>query len=68
MFGLGLWELSIIMLVVVLVFGVGRLPELGSGLGEGIKNFRKSYQEIKTVGKTPCPQETESDDLRSAKG
>lgn len=35
-------ELAIILLIVVLVFGVGKLPELGSALGRGIRDFRKA--------------------------
>lgn len=53
MFGLGPWELVIIFLIVLIVFGVGRLPELGTGLGEGIKNFKKSYREAKSIDVTP---------------
>jgi sec-independent protein translocase protein TatA len=49
MFGLGIWELFFILMIVVLVFGVGRLPELGSALGEGIKNFKKGYREAKSI-------------------
>ena len=44
MFGLGVWELVIIAVVVVLLFGTKRLPELGSGLGEAIGNFRSSLK------------------------
>ncbi len=40
--GLGTWELILILVVVLIVFGVGRLPEIGSGLGKGIRNFKKS--------------------------
>lgn len=40
MMGLGWQELSIILLIVVVIFGVGKLPELGSGLGKGIRDFK----------------------------
>lgn len=53
MFGLGAGELLMILVIVLIVFGVGKLPELGSGLGEGIKNFKKSYREAKTIDVTP---------------
>jgi sec-independent protein translocase protein TatA len=45
MFGsLGLPEILLILFIVVLVFGTSRIPELGRGLGEGIKNFRKAVK------------------------
>ena len=53
MFGLGPWELMIILAIVLIVFGVGKLPELGTGLGEGIKNFKKSFRDAKTIDVTP---------------
>ena len=40
MFGLGAMELVLILLIVVVLFGASRLPQLGKGLGEGISNFR----------------------------
>jgi sec-independent protein translocase protein TatA len=41
---LGLPELLIILFIVFLIFGATKLPQLGSGLGEGIKNFKKSIK------------------------
>jgi sec-independent protein translocase protein TatA len=40
MFGLGLTEILVIVLIIALLFGARRLPELGSGLGKAIKNFK----------------------------
>jgi sec-independent protein translocase protein TatA len=54
MFGLGLPELLIILVIVVLLFGAGRLPQIGSGIGEGIRNFRKSMKEKNEVDVTPA--------------
>jgi sec-independent protein translocase protein TatA len=45
MFGsLGLPELFLIFLIVLVVFGAGKLPQLGKGLGEGISNFREGLR------------------------
>lgn len=53
MFGLGIPELLIILVIIVVLFGAGRLPQIGSGLGEGIRNFRKSMKEKNEVDVTP---------------
>jgi sec-independent protein translocase protein TatA len=45
MFGLGFPELLLIFVIIVLIFGTSRLPELGKGIGEGIKNFKKSMRD-----------------------
>jgi len=45
--GLGPWEIIIIFIVILLVFGGKKLPELAKGLGEGIKEFKKATNDIK---------------------
>ena len=45
MFGLGIWELVLVLVIVMIVFGVGKLPEIGTGLGKGIRNFKQSFHE-----------------------
>lgn len=53
MFGLGPTEIIVIAVILIVLFGPKRLPELGSGLGEGIKNFRKSFRDHGTLDVTP---------------
>lgn len=45
MFGLGGWELLMILGLVILIFGAKRLPQIGRGLGEGIRNFKRGVKE-----------------------
>ena len=61
MFGLSPLELLICFVVIVLLFGTKRLPELGSGLGQAISNFRKSYREGSAIDVTPKSEPTSSD-------
>jgi sec-independent protein translocase protein TatA len=51
MFGIGTTELVLILVVGMLLFGVKRLPELGSSLGEGIRNFKESFNETPKTAK-----------------
>jgi len=45
MFGLGTTELMIILVIVIIVFGAKRIPMLGKGIGQGIKDFRQALRE-----------------------
>ncbi|MEW5726022.1 MAG: twin-arginine translocase TatA/TatE family subunit [Thermodesulfobacteriota bacterium] len=51
--GLGIWELLIILFIVLIIFGAGKLPQIGEGLGKGIGNFRKATREAKEIDVTP---------------
>ena len=42
MFGLGTTELILILAIVLIIFGVGKLPDIGSGMGKAIRNFKKA--------------------------
>ena len=46
MFGMGHWEILTVLLVVLLLFGSKRIPEMAQGLGRGIREFRKSLREV----------------------
>jgi sec-independent protein translocase protein TatA len=42
---LGIWELLLILGIVIILFGAKRIPEMGKGIGEGIRNFKKSVKD-----------------------
>ena len=46
MFGLGMTELIIIMIIILIIFGAGKLPGIGSGMGKGIRNFKKAVSDV----------------------
>jgi sec-independent protein translocase protein TatA len=46
MFGLGHWELLIILVIALIIFGAGKLPEIGSGMGSAIKNFKNGISSM----------------------
>ena len=56
--GLGPWELGIILVIVLVVFGAGKLPGIGGAIGQAIRNFRKSFKEKDQEG----PGSKDSDD------
>jgi sec-independent protein translocase protein TatA len=53
MFGLGVTELLIIFGIIIVIFGARRLPELGSGVGKAIKNFKAGVSEKGEIDVTP---------------
>lgn len=64
MFGLGATELIVILVIALVIFGPGKLPELGGALGRGIRDFRKSVDGIEDKdgeGQTGATEESPSD-------
>lgn len=69
---IGAWELIIIVILVVVIFGGRKLPELGRGLGKGLANFRQAVREPdpsnadkqpdKSVSTGPAPDQPSSDE------
>ena len=45
MFGIGGSEWLVILIIVMIVFGAGKLPELGAGIGKGIRNFKEAVKD-----------------------
>ncbi len=57
MFGIGTTELLVVLGIVIVIFGARRLPELGSGLGKAIKNFKAGVSGQNEIDVTPDKQE-----------
>lgn len=60
MFGIGMPELIIILVIILIIFGAGKLPEIGAGMGKAIRNFRGA-----TKDEEPKPQEKLDDNKDS---
>jgi sec-independent protein translocase protein TatA len=58
MFGLSMQELLVILIIVVVLFGASRLPQIGSGIGQAIRNFKKSVREGEEIDVTPKGEKT----------
>jgi sec-independent protein translocase protein TatA len=50
--GIGMPELLVILVIVLIIFGANKLPQIGEGLGKGIQNFKKNFKEKGEI-KTP---------------
>ena len=70
MFGsFGWMELLLILIIVLIIFGAGKIPQLGEGLGKAIKGFKKSVHEADAIDVTPPPGEaTEPPQLAQGQG
>jgi sec-independent protein translocase protein TatA len=55
--GIGMWELIFLFVIVLLLFGAKRLPEIGASLGKGIREFKGSLREIEGELKLPPEQD-----------
>ena len=53
MFGIGMPELIVILVIILIIFGAGKLPEIGGAIGKGIKNFKKATKEPDESDVTP---------------
>jgi len=51
--GIGMPELIIILFIILIIFGAGKLPEIGAGIGKGIKSFKKATREPDEIDVTP---------------
>jgi sec-independent protein translocase protein TatA len=68
MFGLGMQELIVILVIVLVLFGGSRLPEIGRGIGQAIKNFKKATSEPDEIDITPKkPVEDKKEEKREEK-
>ncbi len=52
MFGIGTPELIVILVVALVIFGPGKLPEIGSALGKGVRDFKKAFEGAEDAPKT----------------
>ena len=59
MFGIGMPELIIILIIILIIFGAGKLPEIGAGMGKAIRNFKGASSE--TEEKEPEKIEKKND-------
>jgi len=59
MFGFGMPELIVVLVIVLVVFGAGRLPEIGGALGKSIKNFKRASDGKDEIDITPGKKDEE---------
>ncbi|AAS95845.1 twin-arginine translocase TatA/TatE family subunit [Nitratidesulfovibrio vulgaris] len=65
MFGIGFQELLVVLVLVLLVFGANKLPEIGGGLGRAIRNFKRAASEPDEIDVTPTDKKDKNDDKQA---
>ena len=67
--GIGVWELLLVLVIVLVIFGANKLPEIGGGIGRAIKNFKKATNEPEEIDVTPkdsgAPKDKDEDKPKS---
>ena len=66
MYGIGMQELLVILVIVVIIFGAKKLPEIGGGLGKAIRNFKRASTEPDEIDITPNAEKKKDDTSHSA--
>lgn len=66
MMGIGFPELMIILVIIMIIFGAGKLPEIGNAFGKSIKNFKKSMKEAEEESVDDASQATSADSADTA--
>jgi sec-independent protein translocase protein TatA len=78
MFGkFGIWEIVLILVIILIIFGVGKLPQVGNAIGKGLRSFKKGQagededeeeEEVKKVVKKPAAKTKKTTTKKVAKG
>ena len=66
--GIGMPELLVVLVIVLVIFGAGKLPEIGKGLGKGIRNFRKATSGMDEIDVSPKEDENELENKEKKPG
>ena len=68
MMGIGFPELMIILVIIMIIFGAGKLPEIGSAFGRSIKNFKSSMKEAQEEEENPQVESSEQASIEEGEG